>query len=137
MTTIQENQEEIIEEFGLFDDWQDRYAHIIDLGRSLEPIDPAYKTDANKVRGCQSQVWLHAEPRDGALHLEAESDALIVQGLIAMVLRVYNDQPAQAILDTEPTFLSQIGLDRHLSTSRNNGLQAMLLTIRKHAEAMS
>ena len=136
MASIQENQEEIVDEFALFDDWQDRYAHIIDLGRSLDPIDPAYKTDGNKVRGCQSQVWLHAEPRDGVLHLEAESDALIVQGLIAMVLRVYNKQPAAAILEAEPTFLTRIGLDRHLSTSRNNGLQAMLQTIRKHAEAM-
>ena len=136
MPSISEIQDEVVDEFALFDDWQDRYAHIIDLGRDLDPIDPAWKTDENKVRGCQSQVWLHAEPRDGVLHLEAESDALIVQGLIALVLRIYSDQAPRDILDTPPDFLGRIGLDRHLSTSRNNGLQAMLGVIRGHAEAM-
>jgi cysteine desulfuration protein SufE len=135
MTTISEAQQDIVDEFALFEDWQDKYAHLIELGRELDPIPEEYKDEQHKVKGCQSQVWLHVEPEGEQLHLLAESDALIVQGLIALLLRVYQNRTPQEILDTELGFLEEIGLLSHLSMNRTNGLRSMINSIRAHAAA--
>lgn len=135
MTTIADAQQELIDEFAFFEDWQEKYAHIIDLGRELAPMPVAFKDEAHKVKGCQSQVWLHAELREGRLHLQAESDALIVQGLIAMLLRIYQDREPAEILDADLGFFEKIGLLSHLSMNRTNGLNSMINTIRAHAAA--
>jgi len=135
MTTIADAQQEIVDEFSLFEDWQDKYAHLIELGRELEPIPEDFKDEEHKVKGCQSQVWLHVTPQDERLHLQAESDALIVQGLIALLLRVYQDRTPQEILDTKLSFLEEIGLLSHLSMNRTNGLRSMINSIRAHAAA--
>lgn len=133
--SIAKTQAEIVDEFSMFEDWQDRYGHIIDLGREMDPLDPAHKTEANKVRGCQAQVWLHADPQtaesgDAILHFEAESDALIVNGLIAILMRVYSDRTPADILGAPDTFLDDIGLRNNLSQTRTNGLASMMNTIR-------
>ena len=112
MAGISEIQDEVVDEFALFDDWQDRYAHIIDLGRDLEPIDPAWKTDDNKVRGCQSQVWFLTDMRGDRLHFQAVSDAAIVSGLIAVLLRIYSDRKPQDILDASADFVTALGLEQ-------------------------
>lgn len=133
MSTIADAQQEIVDEFSMFEDWQDKYAHLIELGRELDPIPEEYKDEAHKVKGCQSQVWLHVDSVENHLHLLAESDALIVQGLIALLLRVYQDRSPQEILDTELSFLQDIGLLSHLSMNRTNGLRSMINSIRAHA----
>jgi cysteine desulfuration protein SufE len=136
LPTIAEVQEELIEEFAFFDDWMDRYRHIIDLGRNLPDFPADKQTDAYKVRGCQSQVWFYAQPLDGGkLHFLATSDAHIVSGLIAILLRIYSDRTPQEILETKPDFVAAIGLDEHLSPTRNNGLHAMLTRIFAEAQA--
>lgn len=135
MNTIQEAQEELIDEFSMFEDWQEKYAHIIELGRELPPMPEELKDDAHKVKGCQSQVWLHAEQKEGRLHLQAESDALIVQGLIALVLRIYQDRLPEEVLKADLGFFEEIGLLSHLSMNRTNGLHAMINTIRAYAAA--
>ncbi|MDF3130912.1 SufE family protein [Kiritimatiellaeota bacterium B1221] len=133
MNSIAEAQAELIDEFSMFEDWQEKYAYIIDLGRELDPMPEEFKDEAHKVKGCQSQVWLHAEPREGKLHLQAESDALIVQGLIALVLRIYQDREPAEILDADLGFFEDIGLMSHLSMNRTNGLHSMINTIRAYA----
>ncbi|MGA0332922.1 MAG: SufE family protein [Kiritimatiellia bacterium] len=133
--TITEAQQELIDEFSLFEDWQEKYAHIIELGRELPPMPLEFKDEAHKVKGCQSQVWLHAQERDGKLHLQAESDALIVQGLIAMLLRIYQDRRPEEILEADLGFFEEIGLLSHLSMNRTNGLNSMIHTIRAYAAA--
>lgn len=136
METIQEAQEELIEEFAFFDDWMDRYRYIIDLGRNLPEFPADQQTDANKVRGCQSQVWFVAERMaDGRLRFLATSDAHIVSGLIAILLRIYSERAPDEILATSPDFIAGIGLDEHLSPTRNNGLHAMLTRIFAEAKA--
>ncbi len=136
MTTIAEVQEEIIEEFAFFDDWMDRYRYIIDLARNLPDFPSEWQTDANKVRGCQSQVWFVAEPgTDGTLTFHATSDAHIVRGLIAILLRIYSGRTSDEILSAKPDFVHAIGLDEHLSPTRNNGLHAMLTRIFAEAKA--
>lgn len=133
MNTIAEAQQEIVEEFSMFEDWQDKYAHLIELGRELDPLPEDYKDEDHKVKGCQSQVWLHVQPQGDTLHLLAESDALIVQGLIALLLRVYQDRTPADILETELSFLDEIGLLSHLSMNRTNGLRSMINSIRAYA----
>ena len=136
MTTITEAQEELIEEFAFFDDWMERYRYIIDLARNLPEFPAEWQTDANKVRGCQSQVWFVAEPQaDGSLVFHATSDAHIVSGLIAILLRIYSGRTPAQILATKPDFIGAIGLDEHLSPTRNNGLHAMLTRIYAEAKA--
>jgi cysteine desulfuration protein SufE len=138
MSSITDRQNEIRDEFAFFEDWQEKYAHIIELGRELPKMDPAYKDDAHKVKGCQSQVWLHADlTGEGRMSLQAESDALIVQGLIAILLRIYQDQPPGEILKTDLTFLEDVGLLSHLSMNRTNGLNSMIKTIRANAAAFA
>lgn len=134
-TGIEDTVDELLDEFALLDDWMDKYQHIIDLGRQLPEFPKAWRTEANMVRGCQSQVWLVAQ-RDGPrLVFHSISDAAIVSGLIAILLRVYSGRTPAEILATSPDFVAEIGLDQHLSTTRGNGLKAMLKAIFAHAEA--
>ncbi len=135
MTDIAEIQAEIVDEFQFFDDWMDRYQYIIDLGRKLPPFPDDDKTDANRLYGCQSQVWLTASGQANAVEFSAVSDSAIVCGLIALVLRVYSGQPAAEILAHPPKFVEDIGLKSHLSPTRSNGLASMLETIMKHASS--
>jgi len=126
-------QQEIAEEFAYFGDWTERYQYLIDLGKQLPPFPDAYKTEAHRVLGCQSMVWLVPSGDADNMHFEAASDSAIVSGLIALVLRVYSDRPATEIVATEPDFIQQIGLAKHLSPTRSNGLAAMLARIKGHA----
>ena len=126
-------QDAIIDEFSFFGDWTERYQYLIDLGRKLAPFPEEWKTEANKVHGCQSQVWLVASGDAERLNFEAASDSSIVTGLIALLLRVYSGRSAEAIVATEPRFVDSIGLAKHLSPTRSNGLVAMLQTIKQHA----
>ena len=131
--TINEIQDEIIEEFSGFDDWMDKYQLLIDLGNEQEPLDEKYKTEQNLIDGCQSRVWLQADLVDGKIHFSAESDALIVKGIVALLIRVLSDQTPQDILDADLYFIEQIGLKEHLSPTRSNGLVAMVKQMRVYA----
>ena len=133
--TINEIQDEIIEEFSGFDDWMDKYQLLIDLGNEQEPLDEKYKTEQNLIDGCQSRVWLQADLVDGKIHFSAESDALIVKGIVALLIRVLSDQTPQDILDADLFFIEQIGLKEHLSPTRSNGLLAMVKQIKMYALA--
>ena len=135
--TINEIQDEIIEEFSGFDDWMDKYQLLIDLGGEQPPLDEKYKTEQNLIDGCQSRVWLQADYADGKIHFTAESDALIVKGLVALLIRVLSDHTPQEILDADLYFIEQIGLKEHLSPTRSNGLVAMVKQIRLYALAFS
>ena len=136
MQTINEIQDEVIEEFSAFDDWMDKYQMLIDLGNDLEPLDEQYKTEQNLIEGCQSRVWVQCDKQeDGTLHFSAESDALIVKGIIALLIRVLNDHTPDEILGTELYFIDQIGLKDHLSPTRSNGLLSMVKQIRMYALA--
>lgn len=135
MKTIDELQEEVIEEFSDFTDWMDKYQLLIDLGNDMQPLEACYKTDDNLIEGCQSRVWIHADYRDGLLHFSAESDALIVKGLIALLLRVLSGHTPQEILDADLYFIDSIGLKDHLSPTRSNGLLAMVKQMRVYAIA--
>ena len=126
-------QEELIEEFRFFDDWMDRYQYLIDLGRRLPEFPEAERVDANKIRGCQSQVWFVAKEKEGRLEFRAISDAAIVSGLIAVLLRIYSGMKPQEILDTPPDFVKALQLEAHLSPTRSNGLASMLKAIRDFA----
>ncbi|WP_245944403.1 SufE family protein [Marinospirillum perlucidum] len=133
--SAQEAQQELLEEFEMFDDWMDRYQYIIDLGKALPDYPDEWKTPEYKIEGCQSQVWIRPEIKEGRIHLHAISDAAIVSGLIALLLRIYSDRTPQEILDTPPDFLKELGLDQHLSPTRSNGLHAMLERIFALAKA--
>ena len=132
-TSAEAAQQAIAEEFAFFSDWTERYQYLIDLGRKLPPFPDEWKTDAHKVHGCQSQVWLIADGDRSCMRFRAISDSAIVSGLIALLLRVYSGRPAQEILDTQPRFIEAIGLAKHLSPTRSNGLVAMLKTIQEYA----
>lgn len=133
--TIDEIQQEIVEEFSGFEDWMDKYAYLIEIGNELAPIDPKYKIENNLIRGCQSRVWLHQEFADGRIIFEAESDALIVKGLVALLLRIYSGRTPHEILMSEPRFIDEIGLRQHLSPTRSNGLLAMVKQMKLYALA--
>ena len=133
--TIKEIQEEIIDEFSVFDDWMERYEYMIDLGKSLEIIDDTNKVDANLIKGCQSKVWIHADLKDNKIHFSADSDAILTKGIVALVLRVFSDQKPVAILDADTEFINEIGLKEHLSPTRANGLVSMLKQIKLYALA--
>jgi cysteine desulfuration protein SufE len=135
--TINETQDEIIEEFSELDDWMDRYQLLIDLGNEQEPLDEQYKTDQNLIDGCQSRVWLQADYNNGKLFFTAESDALIVKGIVALLIRVLSGHTPQEILDADLYFIGQIGLREHLSPTRSNGLLAMVKQMRMYAAAFS
>lgn len=134
--SIEQAQREIVEEFSLFDDWLDRYQYLIDLGRKLPPLKPSEMTDDRLLDGCQSQVWFIVDGDERKLVFRANSDAAIVSGLIALLLRVYSGRSAREIHDTDPFFIREIGLAEHLSPTRANGLNAMLSAIRGHASAI-
>ena len=142
--TINEIQDEIIEEFNGFDDWMDKYQLLIDLGNEQEPLDEKYKIESNLIDGCQSRVWLQADlvgmrnekgEMRNVIHFQAESDALIVKGIVSLLIRVLNDSTPQDILDADLYFIEQIGLKEHLSPTRSNGLLAMVKQMRMYALA--
>ncbi len=133
---VEQAQAELVEDFSFFDDWTERYRHIIDLGKALPELEESEKTDDNLVRGCQSQVWFVLEKtKDDRLVIRATSDAMIVRGLIAMLLKVYNGRLCQTIASTPPQFIEALGLQAHLSPTRNNGLLAMVKRIQSAAAA--
>lgn len=133
--TIQETENEIVEEFSLFDSWDDKYEYIIDLGKKLAPLEDQYKTDDNKVRGCQSTVWLVADYKDGNVYFKAESDAVIVKGLISMLIRVLSGHTPDEIIQAQLNFIQQIGMTTHLAQTRSNGLLAMVKQMKNYALA--
>ncbi|OHV11920.1 SufE family protein [Kushneria phosphatilytica] len=124
--TPQQEQAELIDEFNMFDNWMDRYQYIIDMGRQLPEFPEEWKNDQTRIEGCQSRVWMHHERQGEQLHFQAASDAAIVSGLIAVLMRIYNDRTPGEILETSTDFLGELGLDKHLSPTRSNGLHAML-----------
>ena len=130
---VTQAQDEVIEEFGFFDNWMDRYQYIIDLGKRLPDLPADERIEANQIKGCQSQVWFVAEKRDGRLHFRAISDAAIVSGLIAILLRIYSDKKPEDILASSTEFVAALGLSQHLSPTRSNGLDSMLAAIQRFA----
>lgn len=135
--TIAEREAEIVEEFEMFDEWLDKYEHIIEQGKSLEGVDPEFRTDVYKVKGCQSQVWLQPGTRDGLVIFKADSDAAITKGLVAIMVRVLSGQPAAAIANAPLAFLETIGLREHLSPTRSNGLASMVKQMKLYATAIA
>ena len=133
--TIKEIQDEIIDEFAMFEDWEERYQYVIDLGNSLPLIDGQYKTEENIIKGCQSKVWLHGEQQDGEVIFTADSDAILTKGIIAILIRVFSGQKPQDILDADTAFIDEIGLKEHLSPTRANGLVSMIKQIKMYALA--
>ncbi len=135
MGNIKEKENEIIREFELFDDWMDKYNYLIELGKSLPPIDEKYKTDKYLVKGCQARVWLYAEHNDGRVKYSADSDALITKGIIALLIRVLSGQAAGDIIKNDMSFIDEIGLREHLSQTRSNGLANMIKQMKLYALA--
>ena len=136
MTTINERQDEIIEEFEELDDWMDRYQLLIDMGSSQPPLDEKYKTESNLIEGCKSRLWLQADYDGERIHFQAESDALIVKGIVTLLIRVLDGQTPKDILDADLYFIDRIGLREHLSPTRSNGLLAMIKQMRMYALAL-
>lgn len=136
--SIAETENEIIEEFELFgDDWEQKYEHLIELGKSLPLIDPKYKTDDRLIKGCQSRVWMHSELKDGKIIFTADSDAIITKGMVALMVRVLSNQKPQDIIDAKLDFIDKIGLKEHLSPTRANGLVSMIKQMKLDALALS
>lgn len=135
--TIQDRAQEVVEEFALFDDWMGKYEYLIDLGKSIPEIEDEYKTDDFKIKGCQSQVWVRPEMRDGLLYYKGDSDALITRGLVALLIRVLSGQPPQDVAHADLSFLDQIGMKEHLSPTRKNGLASMMKQLKLYALAHS
>ena len=133
--TINELQDNVIEEFSDFDDWMDKYALLIDLGNSLPPLEEKYKTESNLIEGCQSRVWLQADYVDGKILFKGESDAVIVKGIVSLLISILSDHTPQEILDADLYFIEKIGLKEHLSPTRSNGLVAMVKQMRMYALA--
>lgn len=134
--TINEIQDELIEEFSLFTDWMEKYEYIIQMGKELPLIDEQYKTDDNLIRGCQSRVWLHADYKDGKVLFTADSDAIITKGLVSMVVRVLSDHSPAEIANAELYFVDKVGLREHLSVTRSNGLLSMIKQMKLYAVAL-
>ncbi|HLV45900.1 MAG TPA: SufE family protein [Flavobacterium sp.] len=134
--TIQEIQEEIVDEFAMFDDWMQRYEYIIELGKTLPLIDEQYKVEENLIRGCQSQVWLHAEKQDGKIVFTADSDAILTKGIIAILIRTFSNQKPEDVMNADTSFIDEIGLKEHLSPTRANGLVSMMKQIKLYAIAL-
>jgi cysteine desulfuration protein SufE len=132
---ISEIESNIIEEFSAFDDWMDKYNYLIELGKELKVIEEKYKVQNNLISGCQSRVWLHAEYRGGKVYFSADSDAVITKGLVSLMIRVYDGQSPDGILDADPGFLDKIGLKEHLSPTRSNGLTSMIKQMKLYALA--
>ncbi len=134
--TIKEIQEEIVDEFAMFDDWMERYEYIIELGKSLPLIDEQYKKEENLIKGCQSRVWLHADKNDQKVVFTADSDAILTKGIIAILIRAFSNQNAVDIMNADVSFIDQIGLKEHLSPTRANGLVSMIKQIKLYAIAL-
>ncbi len=132
--SLQEKEQEIVEEFEIFDDWLDKYSYIIDLGKELPPVDPAYKVNANLIDGCQSKVWLAYEKKDGRIFFYADSDAIISKGVISLLVKVFSGEKPEDILRSDFGFLKKIGLQEHLSPTRANGLAGMVQRIKEIAQ---
>ena len=137
METMKEAEESLIQEFALFDDWMDKYNYIIELGKELPMIDPEFKKEEFLISGCQSQVWLHPEMRDGKLYFTADSDAIITKGIVNLLIRVLSGHTPQEILDNDLSYIDTIGLKEHLSPTRSNGLASMMKQIKLYALAYS
>lgn len=135
--TIEEQEQEIIADFTLFESWEDKYQYIIELGQKLAPMDPQFKSDEFKIKGCQSSVWLHGEEREGKLFFSADSDSTFVKGEIALLLEVLSGRTAQEILGAKLGFIDAIGLRQHIAVTRANGLAAMITQIKTYALAVS
>ncbi len=135
LPSINDVQDEIIEEFSMFDDWMDKYALLIELGNSLDALDEKYRVEANLIQGCQSRVWVQADYIDGRIHFTAESDAVIVKGIIALLIKVLSNRTPDEIIDADLYFVDRIGLNEHLSPTRSNGLVSMIKQIRFYAMA--
>lgn len=133
--TINELQDEVIEEFSAFDDWMDKYGLLIDLGNTLPPLDEKYKTESNLIEGCQSRVWLHADYTNGIITFQGESDAVIVKGIVSLLIRILSGHTPKEILDADLYFIEKIGLKEHLSPTRSNGLVSMVKQMRMYALA--
>ena len=133
--TIKAIQDEIIDEFSMFEDWEERYQYMIDLGKTLPLIDSQYKTEDNIIKGCQSKVWVHAEMKDDKVVFTADSDAIITKGIIAILIRVFSNQHPKDIIDADTSFIDNIGLKEHLSPTRANGLVSMIKQIKMYAIA--
>lgn len=135
--SIAETENEIVDEFGMFEQWDDKYQYIIDLGKSLAPLDEKYKTEDRLIKGCQSRVWLYTELKDGKIYFTADSDAIITKGLVALMVRVLSGHTAQEIVEAPLNFINEIGLKDHLSPTRSNGLLAMVKQMKLDALALS
>ncbi|MFO7864673.1 MAG: SufE family protein [Salinivirgaceae bacterium] len=135
MSNIEDKQKAIVDEFSIFDDWMDKYAHLIEQGKDLEGLKEENRTDNNIINGCQSKVWLSAEYKDGKIYFSADSDAILTKGLVALVIRVFTGETPEEILKTEPWFIKEIGLEENLSPTRSNGLTSMLKQIKFYAMA--
>jgi cysteine desulfuration protein SufE len=133
--SIKEKEQEIVEEFSLFDDWMDKYNYIIDMGKSIDKIDEKYKKNQYLISGCQSQVWVHAEYRDGKVYFKADSDALITAGIVGLLMRVMSGQTPEEIINADLSFIDEIGLKEHLSQTRSNGLVNMIKQMKLYALA--
>jgi len=134
--TIKEIQEEIVDEFAMFDDWMQRYEYIIELGKSLPLIDEQYKKDENLIKGCQSRVWLHADKENDNIVFTADSDAILTKGIIAVLIRAFSNQKPEEIMNADTSFIDEIGLKEHLSPTRANGLVSMIKQIKLYAIAL-
>lgn len=135
--TIQAIQDEIVDEFSMFDDWMQRYEYMIELGKTLPLIEEKYKTEENIIKGCQSKVWVHAEENNGNIVFTADSDAILTKGIIAILIRAFSNQSAKAILEANTDFIDEIGLKEHLSPTRANGLVSMIKQIKMYALAFN
>lgn len=133
--SIKEKEQEIVEEFSLFDDWMDKYNYIIDMGKSIDKIDEKYKKNQYLISGCQSQVWVHAEYEDGKVYFKADSDALITAGIVGLLMRVMSGQTPEEIINSDLSFIDEIGLKEHLSQTRSNGLVNMIKQMKLYALA--
>lgn len=133
--TIAEIEEQIVEEFSMYEDWMDKYAYLIEIGNGLESMDEAHKTEDNLIKGCQSRVWFHAEMRDGKLYFTADSDAIITKGIAGLLIRVFSGQAPKDIVDANLDFIDKLGLTQHLSPTRSNGLLSMVKQIKYYALA--
>ena len=134
--TIQDKEQEIIDDFAIYDDWMEKYEYIIELGKDLPQIDEKYKTEDNIIKGCQSQVWLHADKKDDKIYYTADADAIIAKGIISLLIQVLSGQTADDILNAKLDFIKEIGLQEHLSPTRSNGLVAMIKQMKMYALAL-
>jgi cysteine desulfuration protein SufE len=137
MSTINQTQDELIEEFGLFEDWADKYEYLIDLGKKLAPMPEEFKTEENVIKGCQSKVWLHAEKQGDQVLFFADSEAIIVKGMISMLIRVLSNHTPADIMQADLYFIDQIGMSQHLAQTRSNGLVAMVKQMKNYAVVFS